>query len=142
MTERDAQAPPDPPAIAELPPGYRQFARFLRRHPRLRAPSIVTIVIWIVVFAGVGILRLADAHTTRAVAHVHNISACTLGVYLRGQRDRSQASAADTSQSPSVRARARGAIPDLNVLISSQIPYPASYDCSRVITQRAQGHQA
>lgn len=101
---------------------------------------MVTIVIWIALFVGFGVLRIADAHTTSAIAKVHNISVCTLGLYLRGSRDRSLASAADRSQSPSVRARARGAIPDLNILIASQVTYPPTFDCSRLIKQTAQGH--
>lgn len=124
----------------KIPPGYQHVASFLRKHPRLKGPSMITIVLWIVLLVGGGILYISVTHANDAVARVHNQSACTLRKFIAGARDRALATAADPSQSESARSRARQSIADSEVLIASQVTIPKTFDCTKLFKQIAQEH--
>lgn len=121
---------------------HDRIVEFLQKHPKWRAPSQAAVLLWVVLVAGFGFLQISQAETLRLIAKRGNQSACTLGLYLRQARDRALQTKDDHSQSESARARARSSIPQLNVLISSQVTYPANFDCSKLIKQLGQGHVA
>lgn len=127
-------------ATTSVVQAHEKMRRWYERHPKWRGPSTFLIVLWVATFVGFGVVRINDARTASAVARVHNISACSLGIYLVGARDRALATSVDQTVSDAVRKRAAGSIIDLNILIASQVTYPANYDCSRLIRQVAQGH--
>lgn len=133
--------PAGPAATYEaVPPGYQHVAKFLRKHPSMRAPSMVTIVLWIVLVAGAGFLHLSDAHSNQATAHAHNIEACSLRLYITGVRDRQLDSANDLTLSPSARARAAGSLVGLDTILAAQVTSPKNFDCTKLLKQIAQGH--
>lgn len=125
-----------------MPDPEKAASRWFKLHPIWRVPSMVAIIAWIVLTTATGVILIVEAHTNDAIARVHNISACSLSVYLQGTRDRQLAAAADASLSASARARARGSITDLNVLIASQVTYPTHFNCGALLKQLAQGHSA
>lgn len=130
------QAPP----VEPVPPGYQKAAAFLRDHPGLRGPSMVTIVLWLVILVGGGIYLLSVSRAQDAVAHVHNISACTLRSYLTSVRTRQEQTAHDKTLSAPARKRALDSIQGIDVLLSSQVTTPANFNCTRLLADLARKH--
>lgn len=63
----------------------------------------------------------------------HNSIVCVTRPYLIAARDRAAASAADTSQSATVRARAHAAQVSSQVFLNGLITIPIDYDCAPLL---------
>lgn len=141
------------PLPEDVPPGLGRFVDFLRSHPRLKAPSIVTIVAWIVLLVGGGILHLSDAHTSAkidksskegiaALQRIHNAEACTLRIVVGGIRDRSVKTSKDMTQTASARQRAKDSLPELKFILDGQVTSPPNVNCQVLLKKIAQEARA
>lgn len=138
MTDDPPRAELTEDEIAKIPPGYRRIAKFLHSHPGLRAPSFITVAVWLALLIGGGVYAITISRANEAVARVHNISACTLRSYLSGVRVRQIQTADDPTQSKSARQRSEEAIKGIDTLLSSQVTTPEHFNCDKLLKSLAQ----
>lgn len=135
----------DSPDVEPVPQGYQLASRYLQAHPKLRSLSTVTIVFWMVLLIGGGLLYLSQAHSSdelnrvekadqQRLALIHNASACSLKTFFEVALKTNTLSAADSAIAPSIRARSRVTIRELRPLIAGQITEPSDLDCKAFLS--------
>lgn len=136
MTDGQRGAQEDPPE-EPIPLGYRHIAAFLKAHPSIRKPSMVTVFLFTVVILAAAVLHFSDAAATRKVQRDHNVSACTLRVLMKRLVTSSNESIGDPTTPPSARARAKQSKQLYQFIYDGQITSPQNLNCARLLAHLA-----